>query len=354
MTLIQCEECKSNVSDRAQNCPHCGNPLQVIHTQSEEVLEYQANGFIEGPYFGPITEQVNASPAILVKLGKAKRLFWFLIANAAIVLSLTLISGGALLGFMPFVLLLGCTFPFITLLLSRWLAKRSHGIQIIQPDFQSDEQEGLYTLVTSLCKRAGLRIMPEVGIYQSEEMNAFATGRSRNSSLVAFSSGLLESMDERGIAAVAAHEIAHIANGDMVTITLVQSVVNTVVLLCTIPLKLIEWLAFFSDSVSAVAFWITSIIRFLITLLLVFLGSLVVKAFSRRREFQADKLASELLDKDSMIHALESLKHDKPVVMKKQRGYAALKISSPKRFMDLFSTHPSLEKRIFALQKLVN
>lgn len=159
-------------------------------------------------------------------------------------------------------------------------------------------------------------------------------------------------MDEEAIAAVAAHEVAHIANGDMITMALVQSVVNVFVYLITIPLTIIEWIAFFSDNVSAAASWVISILRFLTSTFLFFLGSLVVKAFSRRREFKADKLAAQLLRKESMIHALEQLRHEEPVVLKSQKAYAALKINAPSRWLDLFSDHPSLERRIKALQKL--
>lgn len=127
------------------------------------------------------------------------------------------------------------------LLFSRSIAKRVHGIQLIDPNnLQNEEERSLYELVSSLCKKAGLVKIPEIGLYASQEMNAFATGATKKSSLIAFSTGLVDNMDETAIAAVAAHEIAHISNGDMITLALVQSVINSIIFLITLPLTIIK------------------------------------------------------------------------------------------------------------------
>jgi heat shock protein HtpX len=303
--------------------------------------------------YSNISQFLIQSAPIQIKNNFLKRFGWFFMANAAIILSLGLITSGAALSLAPYLLLIGCLFPFISLLFSRWLAKRSHHIEIIDPNqLQNVEEQKLYDLVNKLCQKAGLTKIPEIGIYPSSEINAFATGATKNSSLVAFSSALIEDMDETTIAAIAAHEIAHIANGDMITMALVQSVINSIIYLFTLPLSLIKWFAFFSTQVSAGAYWLIVIAKFICTVILLFLGSLVVKAFSRHREFKADQLAAQLLDQNAMIHALEHLRNEKPLVLKNQQAYAAFKINSPQRWLDIFSTHPSLERRIQRLQNM--
>ncbi|MCP8617282.1 protease HtpX [Salirhabdus salicampi] len=352
MALITCNECGNQVSNRAASCPKCGFPIHDEVAAATEYMESVSDHYsYEQRNFTGITNHIEKSPPLHIRGGALKRWSWFLLANIGIIFSLSIISAGALVGLAPFILLFGCTFPFISLLFSKALAKRAHKMYIINPDqFQSEEEKSLYELVSSLCAKAGMKKMPEVGIYDSPDVNAFATGPSKNSSLVAFSSALLDEMDEKAIAAVAAHEIAHISNGDMVTLSLVQSVVNTIILLITLPLTMIKWVALFNENVSALMFFIISIVKFLISLFLVFLGSLVVKAFSRRREFAADKLASELINSDSMIYALESLKNDNPRVVKEQQAYAAFKINTPEKILDIFSTHPSLDRRIERLK----
>jgi heat shock protein HtpX len=341
MALTLCNECRKQISNKANTCPHCGNPLH------DDAVYYREKNF------SIISQNLLQSAPLQMKSGLLKRFAWFFAVNAAIVISISVITAGAGLALIPFLLLVGCLFPFISLLFSRSIAKRVHGIQLIDPNnFQNEEEKNLYELVYSICQKAGLSKVPEIGLYTSNEMNAFATGATKKSSLVAFSTGLVDNMDETAIAAVAAHEIAHISNGDMITLALVQSVINTIIFLITLPLTIIKWGAFFSDQVSAGVFWLIVIVKFICTVVLLFLGSLVVKAFSRHREFKADQLASQLLDHNAMIHALEQLRHEKPVVLKNQKAYAAFKINSAQGWLDIFSTHPSLERRIQRLKKL--
>jgi len=304
--------------------------------------------------FTPVIKQITATAPLPIKSRGGKAFVLFLAANASILLSMAIISGGGLVALFPYVIAAGCTFPFLSLWFSRWRAKHAHQMYIIdEKNFQSTDEQSLYELVESLCRKAGLSKTPQIGIYSSNEAYAFATGASRNSSLIAFSSRLLEKMDERAIAAVAAHEVAHLANGDMVALAIVQSVVNSVVLLITLPLRLIGlligWLASRDSRFIA---WLSVIVSYLISIFIVFLGSLLTKAFSRRREYKADHLAARLLDKESMIRALEYLRHEKPVVVREQKAYAAFKINSPGSWLILLSTHPTVERRIQALEKL--
>ncbi|MBU9721600.1 MULTISPECIES: protease HtpX [Bacillaceae] len=346
-----------NTRQHEQHVPLAQQHAQNVHNAQHEQYhqhvhqhdQHQQGGLMRD--FTGITNFVKGSNPIHIGGGSLKRWTWFLVANVAIVLSLSIISAGALVAVAPFILLLGFTFPFIGLLFSKARAKKVHNMYIIDPNnYQNEEERSLYELVASLCEKAGMTKMPEVGIYASGDVNAFATGASKSNSLVAFSTALLDQMDEQAIAAVAAHEVAHISNGDMVTLSLVQSVVNTIVLLITLPLSIIKWLSFFSEQVSALMFIIIAIVKMLVSAVLVFLGSLVVKAFSRRREFAADKLASELIDSNSMIHALESLKGGNPRISKEQKPYAAFMISTPEKMLDVFSTHPSLDRRIARLK----
>ena len=336
MSTYNCSHCGSEVSEGMYKCPQCG----VVFTDEKGRFD-KIIGFFESK------TKMNLT-------GNAwKTLGWFGAANAAVILSITLISGGSLFYLTPFLLIIGSVFPLLSLLFSKYLAKKAHGIRIIQKGhFHNGYEADLYELVERLGKRAGLNETPEVGLYESEDMNAFATGMNRNNSMVAFSTGLLTKMSEEEIAAVAAHEMGHIANGDMITMSIVQSAVNAFVLLITIPLYLAQFFSFFSENVGLLAYVIISAIRFLVTGVLMFLGNLIVKAFSRKREYEADTLAARLISRDSMISALKTLSMENTPLPKGQKDYAVLKINAPAGLAEIFSTHPSLEKRIQRLQSL--
>lgn len=340
MSLMKCPECNKEISDSAITCPNCGHPMRMS-TESKLHTYYD------------IISVIQQNHKFKIRNGLFKRFFWFLLANAGIVLSVCILSGGIFLEVTPYILAYGCLFPFIALLFSKSLVKKVHRVKIIKEnDFANSQEESLYAMVKTLSEKAGIKKVPEVGIYSSEDMNAFATGASKNHSLIAFSSSLITRLDENAVAAVAAHEIAHIANGDMVTMSLVQSVINSIVLVITIPLSTIKILASISDTGDVLMYYVISFTKFIITSILLLLGSLVVKSFSRHREFQADKLASMLVNKESMIFALESLGQEDVAPVKEQRAYAAFKINSPKHFLDIFSTHPSIDRRIQRLQRL--
>lgn len=189
--------------------------------------------------------------------------------------------------------------------------------------------------------------MPEVGIYQSREVNAFATGPTKKRSLVAVSSGLLQSMDEDAVEGVLAHEMAHVSNGDMVTMTLLQGVVNTFVVFLSRVAAIIVSRFVREEMAYVVRFAAIIIFQILFSIL----GSIVVMAFSRYREYHADRGGADLAGKDKMIHALESLKNQ--VAADDRHDDAAiqtLKINGKGGFASLFSSHPDLDERIARLR----
>ncbi len=191
--------------------------------------------------------------------------------------------------------------------------------------------------------------MPEVGIYESEEMNAFATGASKNDSMIAFSSGLLRQMDSDSIAGVAAHETAHIANGDMLTMTLLQSLINITVIVVDFVIRQTDWYEDYCKK-SKLLSWL---IHFVIVNILFLLGDLVLLWFSRHREFEADATAASLVGMDAMSGALRRLMDDSHAgeTVTADDPAAAMMIAAPPAWTDLFSTHPSLERRIEMLEK---
>lgn len=252
--------------------------------------------------------------------------------------------------------LLGSASAVLSLFFSRWLATRHlTGVRYIDPkDPQSEADEVLMAMVNELAIKAGLPTCPKVGTYLDDEINAFATGWRRKSALVMFSTGLLEHLDENesAVRGVVAHELAHIANGDMLTLTLVQAVVNSLVVLVSAPLKLLHIVAIFSKDVDLLATWFIAACRWLLVLLLTFLGSLVVKWFSRWREFRADQGAAWLSSPQDIRAALQLLAEHSAPRKARPAGLQALCIQSSPSWLDLFSTHPALERRLARIQTL--
>lgn len=288
-----------------------------------------------------------------------KRIFLFLLTNLAIVfvLSITMsilgvgnymtangLNLGALLAFAA---IMGFGGSFISLAISKWMAKKSMGVQVIEQPSTPTER-WLVDTVAKYAKEAGIE-MPEVGIYDAPDVNAFATGMSKNSSLVAVSTGLLQRMTREEAEAVLGHEIAHAANGDMVTLTLIQGVVNTfVIFFSRIIGNFVDKAIFKTEEGHGPAFYVTMIVT---ELLLGILASIIVMWFSRQREFRADQGGASLAGRQNMIAALErlnSLHNTEPLPDK----MAAFGISGGKKggFMRLFMTHPPLEERIEALK----
>jgi heat shock protein HtpX len=292
-----------------------------------------------------------------------KRIFYFLVTNLAIVLVLSITM--RLLGVEPFLnanglnlnsllifaTVMGFGGAFISLAISKWSAKQMSGAVTIENPKTPDEI-WLMNIVKKQSQAVDIQ-MPEVAIFNSSAVNAFATGMSRNSSLVAVSSGLLEMMTKDEAEAVIGHEISHIANGDMVTLTLIQGVVNTFVLFFSRVIGYtVDKVVFKTRQGTGPAFFITMIIS---ELLLGVLASIVVMWFSRQREYRADFGGGQLAGKQKMIAALQRLKtqYETSALPK---SIAALGISGEQGIglKELFSTHPSLDDRIARLQQSAN
>ncbi|MBI5346393.1 MAG: protease HtpX [Chlamydiae bacterium] len=256
---------------------------------------------------------------------------------------------------MLFCLIWGMGGSFISLLLSKQMAKWMMGVEIIDPSTQDKDLQFLLSTVKQLSEDAGLA-MPQVGVYSSNEVNAFATGATKNSSLVAVSSGLLGRMNQNDISAIIGHEISHIANGDMITMTLLQGVVNAFVMfLARILASIISGIGNKEkSSSSSYASYHMSV--FLFEMVFMILGSLVICAFSRHREYKADAGGAHLAGKEKMIEALKALKSMQEIKdpAKETPAFATFKISHPpkKGLLHLFATHPPIEERIERLQEL--
>lgn len=288
------------------------------------------------------------------------RVFLFLATNLAIVLVLSIsmrllgvepylnAQGLNLSSLLIFASMFGFGGAFISLALSKWMAKRSVGAIVITNPRTADEQ-WLVNTVESQAKIANI-VTPEIAVWDSPQVNAFATGMNKNKALVAVSTGLLGQMSRDEAEAVLAHEISHVANGDMVTLALIQGVVNTFVLfLSRVIGHTVDRVIFKSESGHGPAFWISVIIA---DIVLGILASIIVMWFSRRREFAADAGGAYLTNHDSMISALNRLRnlHSEPLPDK----LASFGISGGNRaggIKRLFMTHPPLEERIAALQE---
>jgi heat shock protein HtpX len=291
------------------------------------------------------------------KLGK--RIFFFLLTNILVIATISIILSvtgagnyitetginyGQLLIFSAIV---GFSGAFISLAMSRWIAKKMMNVRVLKPEASlSSIERDIVEKVHRLSRAAGLTHMPEVGIYDSQEVNAFATGPSKKRSLVAVSTGLLHQMDDAAVEGVIAHEVAHISNGDMVTMTLLQGVVNTFVVFLA---RIAAYAAsrFVKEELAPIVHFI-AIIVFQIAFSI--LGSIVVYAYSRHREFHADRGGADLAGKDKMAHALRSLKaYSGRISNEGDTAISTLKINGRKKSL-LFSTHPDLDERIRRLE----
>ena len=245
-----------------------------------------------------------------------------------------------------FALIFGFAGSFVSLVMSKWMAKISTGAQVIEQPRNADEQWLLDT-VNKQAAKAGIK-MPEVAIYDSPEPNAFATGMTKNSSLVAVSTGLLRNMRQNEVEAVLGHEVAHVANGDMVTMALLQGVLNTfVIFFAKIVAYVVDRVILKNEEEGhSLAFIVTDIIA---QILFGILASIIAMKFSRYREFHADNGGAYLAGKENMIAALRRLQTMQPGELPDQM--AAFGISAKKSsFGDLFKSHPDLEDRIARLE----
>jgi heat shock protein HtpX len=289
----------------------------------------------------------------------AKRIVLFLITNLAIVVTLSIVlsllgAGGYITpaGRLDFVALAVFCFvwgmggAFLSLQLSRWSAKRLMGVQLVDGQSGNQDLDWLYNTIGHLTRQSNLP-MPEVGVYDSPEVNAFATGPSKRRSLVAVSSGLLRNMTREEVQGVLAHEVSHIANGDMVTMTLLQGVVNAFVMFFARVVAHVVRMSLDSRNADAIAF----VVMIVLQITLGILGSLVVAAFSRHREFRADAGGASLAGRGAMVGALKRLLATQERVDVSRPTLASFKIAGRRGILQLRATHPPLEQRINALQQ---
>jgi heat shock protein HtpX len=289
-----------------------------------------------------------------------KRIFLFLVTNLAIVLTLSVvvsllgISDGVTVGGLDlralaiFCLVWGMVGSFISLQMSRWIAKRATGVKLVDGRSGRQELDWLYQTVERLTRQANLP-MPEVGYYESPEVNAFATGPSKSRSLVAVSSGLMRGMRQDEIEGVLAHEVAHIANGDMVTMTLLQGVINAFVMFAARVIA--HFMTRSGDERGGSGGGMYFLTVMVLQIVFGILGSLISSWFSRQREFRADHGGATLAGRDRMLAALRRLAANRELVDTRHEGLATMKINGAGRWMVFFSTHPPIEVRIAALEK---
>ena len=293
-----------------------------------------------------------------------KRIFLFMLTNLLVVVTISIVLNLLGVGHYTsryginyehlaiFCLVWGFGGAFISLAISRWMAKMSMGITPIDPDRAYGDERWLVETVFRLSKDAGLTTMPEVGIYDSPEINAFATGPTKSRALVAVSSGLLHRMDKSEVEGVLGHEIAHVANGDMVTMTLIQGVVNAFVMFFArvIGFAISQALAGRNENgESNPSPWINMLVVFVLEMVFSILGMIVVSWFSRWREYHADKGGADLAGRGKMIAALEALQRAHGAPREDTPALASMKISGG-GMMALFSTHPPIEDRIARLR----
>lgn len=290
-----------------------------------------------------------------------KRIALFVGTNLAVIIVLSVVLNilmavlgvdfGSYQGLLIFAALFGFGGAFISLLMSKWMAKRSTGAQVItQP--RNETERWLVETVKAQARKAGIK-MPEVAIYQSPEPNAFATGPSKNDSLVAVSSGLLHAMNKDEVEAVLAHEVSHVANGDMVTLTLIQGVVNTFVIFLARVVA-----GFINNALrgnqqgggntigGGFAYYGIVIV---LEILFGILASVIVMYFSRQREYRADAGAAKLVGAGKMVSALERLKGGRESQL--DSTMAAFGIKGKVAKSELFLSHPPIDKRIAALKE---
>ena len=290
-----------------------------------------------------------------------KRILLFLITNLAVVLVLSVVmrilgidqyiaaQGQAPWGLLVFAAVFGFGGALISLAMSKWSAKRMMGVQIIEQP-RDNLERWLVDTVRKQAQEAGIG-MPEVGIFDSPEPNAFATGANKNKALVAVSTGLIRSMSKDQVEAVLGHEIGHVANGDMVTLTLIQGVVNTfVIFLARIIGNFIDKAVFKNENGGGIAYFVTVMV---LEIVLGILASVIVMWFSRQREFRADAAGALLTKPQSMIGALEALKRaHQPEGLPEQMAAFGINSGAPTGLKRLFMSHPPLDERIDALKRL--
>tara|TARA_R110001592_G_scaffold66617_2_gene204588 strand:- start:30718 stop:31614 length:897 start_codon:yes stop_codon:yes gene_type:complete len=292
------------------------------------------------------------------------RIILFLATNLAIVLvasiTLSLLGVGSYMtgqgldynNLLIFSFIFGMAGSVVSLLLSKFMAKRSMGVQLIEQP-QNADQQWLYSTVKELANKANIG-MPEVGVFNSAQANAFATGWNKNNALVAVSTGLLNKMNREEVKAVLGHEIGHVANGDMITLTLIQGVVNAFVMFfARIIGSFIDRVVLKNENGYGIGFFIAT---FVAEIILGILASTIVYWFSRRREYRADIAGAELVNPAAMVSALARLKaeYEQPSDMPTEMVAFGISGELKNSLGGLFMSHPPLDMRIAALRQRYN
>lgn len=268
---------------------------------------------------------------------------------ASIVMSILGVNTSTMGGLLIFAAIFGFGGAFISLAISKWMAKKTMGCEVITTP-RDETERWLVETVARQAEQAGIK-MPEVAIYQAQELNAFATGPSKDNSLVAVSSGLLYGMTRDEIEGVLAHEVSHVANGDMVTLTLIQGVVNTFVIFAARVVAGIinNFVASNDEEGEGLGMFAYMAVVFVLDMLFGILASMIVAYFSRIREYKADEGGARLAGKHKMIAALDRLRQG-PETGAMPANMAAFGINGKKSMAELMMSHPPLDKRIAALQ----
>lgn len=301
-----------------------------------------------------------------------KRIFLFLLTNLAILILINVVFavlssvfginisayGYDYMSIFIFAIVVWFSGAFISLFMSKWMAKRAYNIKLIDSNnlsALSHKEKLVYDIIFDLAYKNGIKV-PEVGIYESSEPNAFATGATKNSSLVAVSTGLLNSMDENAIKWVVGHEMAHILNGDMVTMTLLQWVINTFVIFAArVIANIVDGYLRSSDEQSSGPSWVYFVVSIVLEIVFWILASTLVMWFSRHREYRADEGSAHFVGRENMIAWLKALlQMQNRMVTVDSDKMATFKIGTKRKswFMMLFSSHPALEDRIAHLENM--
>ena len=285
-----------------------------------------------------------------------KRIGIFLLTNFLVMMVLGIVAGllglkmEDLWGLLIICAIFGVGGSVISLFLSKPMAKASYKIQIVKPGVAHPKVAYLFSAVEKMAEERNIRL-PEIGIYNSRDANAFATGASQNNALVAFSSTLIDRLSEEELSAVAGHEMTHITNGDMVTMTLLMGVVNTFVMFFARVLTVIIDNALRDDRGGGLGFFGYMLVIMVLQNILMLLANIPIAAYSRWREFNADAGAAKLVGAAPMIEALKKIAVAY-VPEKRSDSYILAKINNQKR-ISLFATHPPIEVRIQHLQELL-
>ena len=280
---------------------------------------------------------------------------WVTMGLFATFLLVYIFVGDEMLNYFPLLILFAFGSPFISLMMSKAMVKRAYNIRMIGEGGATSEKEKLVVdTVTLLSQKLGLQKLPEIGVYPSNDINAFATGASKNSAMVAVSQGLLNSMNETEIIGVLAHEMSHVVNGDMLTSSILEGFVSAFGLIATLPFLMGGNNNRGRRAASSMATYY--IVRNIANIF----GKIVSSAYSRRREFAADKLAAEITEPAYMKSALvrlQEISEGRIALQDSDREFASFKITnnfSMRNLANLFASHPSLERRIAAIERMEN